>query len=172
MPHSDLGTNRLTVLGARRAVQGIKQLTDRNRRWNVRARPGIGAREDHDQPLAGRHDRVQQQLAIFASYVVVADPFVVADDVVAIGFGSSRKHAIVNPEQTDDPMRYRSHRQHGADGQGAGTKVRSTGPSAKRVAQQLRDLGKVQHDVIGLFGAQTKITELAVCVTELPCVAR
>ena len=115
---------------------------------------------------------VQQQLAIFASYVVVADPLLIADDVVTIRFRSPGEDAVVDSEQADHSMRHRTHRQHGADGQGAGAEVCPAGPPAERVGQQRRDLGQAQGRIACVIRGEGEITELVVRVAELPGVGR
>ena len=67
------------------------------------ARPRIHPGVDDQQPVLGRHDRVEQQLPVLAARVAVADPRVGGGDVVAVQPSRPGEHAVVEPRAGRPP---------------------------------------------------------------------
>ena len=93
------------------------------------SRPGVG----DDEVIARRQQCVEQQLAILAAHVAVADPRVARRQVVAVPLDVPGEAPVVQAEQADHPVRDRAHRHQRADGQVPGTEVRPGRPALETV---------------------------------------
>ena len=135
---------RTAVGDADRAIDHIEQLTDRDRGRTRRVRalvlPAVG---DQD-PVAGGHERVEQELAVLEPGVVVAHVRVVQDEVVAVSRARAREDLVVEAEQADHAVRDRTHRHERADGEVAGAEVRARGAAAEAVGQKRADVRQLQ----------------------------
>src|ERR1700742_4728414 len=108
------------VLEGSRLLDRVQQLADGDRGWAARVRALVAARVGDQQPFAGGHQRIEQELAVLGARVALTDPRVIEQQVVAVTRSLARERVVVEPEQADDPMRYRAHRLERADGQMAG----------------------------------------------------
>jgi hypothetical protein len=88
--------------------------------------------------------RVEQQLAVLAAHVALAEARVALQDVVAVDAAAAREDAVVEAEQRDDAVRHRAHRHHGADGQLAGAEVgaRRAGPASRPASSTRRSASR------------------------------
>ena len=163
--------DRPAVGGPGGEVEHLEQLSDRHGRRDLGVRARVQAREDHDQPVLGRHDRIEQQLSVLAAGIAVSDPRVGLGDVVAVGPSAPREGAVVGAEQADHPVGHGTHRQQGGHGQRAGAEVGSAGPAAEGLGQQVGDLGQRQLRRPAGLGRVGQPVELGVGVAELPVVA-
>ena len=135
----------------------VEQLADRHRRrlGEVGALVVAGVRDE--QPVGRRHQRVEQQLPVLGAGVALADVRVVEQQVVAVARRLAREHAVVEPEQADDAVRYRTHRHERADRQVAGAEVRPRRAALQALGEQRPQLaqgqrrggaGGLAHDVV------------------------
>ena len=109
--------------GADRVVHHVEQLAHRDRRWAGLVRALVVAAVGDDEVLARGQQRVEQELAVFAARVAVADPRVLRGEVVAVALDVAREAAVVEPEQADDPVGDGAHGHERAHGQVAGAEV-------------------------------------------------
>ncbi len=86
--------------------------------------------------LFGRADGVEQQLAVFAARVALADPRVAGEHVVAVAGALPGEDAVVEAEQADDAVGDRAHGYEGADGQRAGAEACSGGTAGEDAVEQ------------------------------------
>ncbi len=101
----------------------------------------VGAGEGDDQPLPGGQQRVEQQLAVLAARIALADQRPGEQQVVAVARRLARERPVVEPEQADDPVGHRAHRVHRADGEVAGAEVRPGRAAGEPLAEQRAELG-------------------------------
>ncbi len=73
-----------------------KDVAGRRRTGSVRAL--VASLVGHDQPIGGRQQRVEQELAVLGSGVSVADVRVGEHYVVAVAGGVAREAPVVEPE--------------------------------------------------------------------------
>ena len=101
---------RAAVGDADGAIDHIEQLTDwdrgRTRRVRALVLPAVG---DHDS-VAGGHERVEQELAVLQSSVMVAHLRGAEEEVVAVSRTSAREDLVVEAEQADHSVWDRAHR--------------------------------------------------------------
>ncbi len=140
VPHDHPAARRRAVGGPDGAVDGVEQLADRDRRRAFGVGALVAAGVDHDQPVRGGQQGVQQQLAVLAAGVAVADEGVGQRHVVAVAGRDAREDAVVEAQQADHPVRHRAHRHQRADGQVAGAEVGPGGPPAQPVGEQVAHL--------------------------------
>ena len=100
---------------------------------------------DDDERVGGRHDRVEQELAVFAAGVALADERAAGQHVVAVDLARAREHPVVEPEQADDAVRHRAHRHERGDGERAGAEARAGGTAAQPLGEQAADIGEAQR---------------------------
>ena len=131
--------------GARRRVDDVEQLADRDGRRPGRVGPLVVAGVGDDQPLGRREQGVEQQLAVLAARVAVADVGIIEHQVVAVARRLAGEHAVVEPEQADHPVGDRAHREKRADRQVAGAEVRPGRPAVEAVGEQAADLGRSER---------------------------
>ena len=159
------------LLGGDRAVDDLEQLSDRDRRRPRQVGALVVAGVGDDQPLAGRHQRVEQELAVLGAGVALADVRVLEHQVVAVARRLARERAVVEAEQAHDAVRHRPHRDQRADGQVAGAEVRARRASAQAVGEQRADLLERERGrVAGRLGDD--VVEQALELGALPGVVR
>jgi hypothetical protein len=122
-------------------VDDVEELADRDRGRPGDVRALVVARVRHDQPVRRREQRVEQQLPVLGAGIAVADVRVAEHEVVAVAGRPAGEHAVVHPEQADDPVRDRAHRHERADRQVAGPEVRARGTALEALGEQCSDLG-------------------------------
>ena len=125
----------------RRPVERVEQLAERHGRRHGRAGALVGAGVGDDEVVLGGADGVEEQLAVLAARVALADPRVAGEHVVAVAGALPREDAVVQAEQADDAVRHRAHRHEGADGQRAGAEAgpgRPAGEAARRAGRARR----------------------------------
>ena len=127
-----------------RAVGGVEQLPERYGGWSPRAGVLVGAGVGDHEVLGGGHHRVEQQLAVLAATVALARLRPPGQHVVTVGDSGPREDAVVEPEQADDAVRHRAHRDHRADGEGAGAEVGAGGPAGQPAGEQGPDVGQAE----------------------------
>ena len=168
----DRGAGRRVA--ADRAVDDVEQLADRHRGRARRVRALVVAGVGDDQPLGRGQQRVEQQLAVLAARVAVADVRVVEHQVVAVARRLARERAVVEAEQADDPVRDRAHRHERADRQVAGAEVRPRRPALEAVGEQRADVGqreRVGADAPSAVASATTSSRIRCELAALPGVA-
>ena len=157
-----------------RAVDGVEELTHRDRGGARRVRALVVAGEGHDQAVAGGEQGVEQELAVLGARVALAHVGVGEHEVVAIARGAAGEALVVEPEQADDAVRHRAHRHERADGQVAGAEVGPGRAPLQALGQEGADLGERQRDAV--VGADARVVgdvpEDALQLRALPVVAR
>ena len=123
----------------------------------------------------GRQQRVEQQLAIFAAHVAVANPWGEARQVVAVAFDVAREAPVVQPQQTDDAVRDRPHGHQRADGEVPGAEIRSGRLPPEPVRHDrahvvAREIDRAHRLVDG--GLAHELVEERGQLCPLPCIAR
>ena len=103
--------------GADGAVDDVEQLADGDRGRALEVRPLVVAGVGDDEPVRRRHQRVEQHLAVLGARVALADVRLVEQPVVAVARRPAREGRVVEPEQADDAVRHRAHRDERADRQ-------------------------------------------------------
>ena len=162
---------RGAVLGAHRGVDGIQQLAD----GDGRRAGGVGAlvvaAVGDDQALGGRQQRVEQQLAVLAARVAVAQLGVLEHQVVTIARGLAREGAVVETEQADHPVGHRAHRLQRADGEVAGAEVGPSGAALQAAGQKRPHLRGGELRALALTGLGDELIQHALELGALPAVA-
>ena len=133
------------VGGGRRTVERVEQLAERHRRRHRRAGALVGSGVGDDQVVAGGADGVEQELAVLAARVALADPRVAGEHVVAVADALPREHAVVEAEQADDAVGDRAHRHERADGERAGAEARSCRPAGEGAVEQGANVGQAER---------------------------
>ena len=138
MPDHDIGLRR-------GGGDGVEQLAERHR--GRAAQPGalVGARVDDDERVGGRHDRVEEELAVFAARVALADQRTPGQHVVAVDLARAGEDAVVQPEEADDAVRHRAHRHERGHGERAGAEARAGGAPAQALGEQAADIGEAER---------------------------
>ena len=105
------------------AVDRIEQFAQRNcgRFGGARVLPVAGVGDD--QFVGGGGDGVEEELAVLGAQIAFPGHGVSCQHVVTVDAGDPRKHRVVQADQAHHAMRNRTHRCHGAHGQGAGSEV-------------------------------------------------
>ena len=140
VPHEHLRAR----VAAHRALDRVEQLADRDRGRPRRVRPHVVAGVGDDEPVARRHQRVEQHLAVLEARVALADVRLREHQVVAVARRLARERAVVEAEQADDAVRDRAHRDERADRQVAGPEVRARRAALEAVGEQRADLRQRQ----------------------------
>ena len=153
-------------LRARGGGDGVEQLAERHGGRAPGAGPRVGARVEDDQVLGRGTHRVEQQLAVFAARVALADAGISGEHVVAVVHACSRERAVVEPEQADHPMRDRAHRHHRRDGETAGAEVGPPRSPAQPLGQQPAHVREAQRR--GAHGRVRDVGELGPGLARLP----
>jgi hypothetical protein len=160
------------LLAARRPGAGgdrVEQLAQRHRGRATGPGALVGAGVHDDQVLGGRADRVEQQLAVLAARVALADQGIAGQQVVAVGHAGPRERAVVQPEQAHHPVRDRAHRHQGGHGEAAGAEVRPAGPPAQPLVEQPAHVGRSEPDRAGVrAGRASRVGQLAAGLRGLP----
>ena len=164
--HHDLLLDRCR----RGAVECVEQLAEWHGRRPRLPAVRVGAGVGDDQPLGGRADRVEQQLAVLGAHVSLAGDRSAREDVVAVDGALPREDAVVEAEQADDPVRHRAHRHHRADGQAAGPEVGAGRASGEVVVEERPDVGEPQRAGTALPRVDLDPGQLALHLTDLPLV--
>ena len=89
----------------------------------------VAAAEGDDQMIGRGQHGVEEQLAVLAPGIPVADVRIVREHVVTVPVGVAGEDAVVEPEQAHHPVRHRPHRDQGADREIAGAEVRPGRPA-------------------------------------------
>ena len=161
--------SRAAVAGG--LLHGVEQLGNRHGGRPTRVRPLVIARVGDHERLGGRHERIEQQLAVLAARVALADAGIAQKQVVAVAGRHARERAVVQAEQADDAVRHRPHRQQRADGQRARAEVRARRSPGEPVGEQLPHLGRRDIDRRGA-GLADEVVQDAVQLCALPDIAR
>ena len=129
----------------RGAIDDVEQLAERDRRRPPQVRPLVPGRvRDHQVVGRGQH-RVEQQLAVLAAGVAIADVRIEEEQVVAVARRLPGEDAVVESHQADDAMRHRPHRDERADREVPGAEARPRRSAAQPVGEQRADLGQRQR---------------------------
>ena len=149
------------------AVESVEQLAERDGRRHGCARTFVGAGVGDDQVVLGRADGVEQQLAVLAARVALADPGVAGQHIVAVVAALPGEDAVVETEQAHDAVRHRAHRHQGADGEGAGAEAGPGGPAGQAAREERADVGEAEQRGAALGGLRD-VAELAAQLQLLP----
>ena len=173
MPHDDLLAHRAAVDGACGGVEGVEQLAQRHRERAPGAGALVGAGADDDEVLGGRAHGVEQELAVLAAHVALADERIAGQHVVAVLDADAGEHAVVEAEQAHDAVRDRAHRDHRRDGEGAGAEVGAARTGPQPFDQQGAHVGEREGHGRGLrAGGQRDLGQLRPRVRRLPRLGR
>ncbi len=129
----------------------------------------VGAGVHHDEVLGGRADRVEQQLAVLAARVALADERVAGEQVVAVGHARAGEHAVVEPEQADHAVRHRPHRHQRGDGEGAGAEVGPGRAAAQPVGEQRRGRRPARAATVAACGPAARTAAASSARACAPC---
>ena len=121
--------------GLSRGVQRIEQFGQRNRGRARLAGVVVGTGVGDHQRVDGRGNGVEEQLPVLGADVALAGQRSARQCVVAVDDADPGEYGVVQSDQAHHPVRYRTHRHHGADGQRPGAEV-SAGGSAGKVLTQ------------------------------------
>ena len=126
----------------RGAIDHIQQLAERD---GGRAN-GVGAlvaAAVRDQQVVGRGQQgIEQELPVLVAGIAVADSRGSLDDVVPVRGRATRERAVVEAEETDDPVGHRAHRHESAHRQVPRAEVRPGRPPPQTVGEDGSDLGQ------------------------------
>ena len=135
MPHDHLLRARAVRL---RPVDRVEQLAERHRGRTAGPVRSSAPECTTTRCSVAAQDRVEQQLAVLAARVALADQRVAGQHVVAVGHAGAREGAVVQPEQADHPVRHRAHRHQRAHREAAGAEVGPGRAAAQPLGQQRR----------------------------------
>ncbi|SHW47066.1 Uncharacterised protein [Mycobacteroides abscessus subsp. abscessus] len=127
-------------------VQRVQQLGQRYGGGTRLSRVLVGSGIGEYQGFGSGADRVQKQLSIFGTDIAFTGHRVASQGVVSVDGAEPREHAVVEPDETDDPMRDRPHGHHGADREGAGAKVGARGAARQVAIQECANIAEPQRD--------------------------
>ena len=89
--------------------ESVEQLAHGYRRRLGAVRAQIAARVGDHQVIGGRHDGIQEQLAVLGGGIALAHSRQPGGDVISVRVGMAWEHAVVQPEQADHPVRHCPH---------------------------------------------------------------
>ena len=120
-----------------RRTEYVEKATEGDRRWSDDTGDRIGTGIQQNQMFARRHHGIEKQLPVFTAQIALPHNGITGQDVVAVDSTGSREHLVVESDQHDHAMRYRTHRNHRAHRQFAGSEV-GTRRSAREAAREHR----------------------------------
>ena len=159
------------VLGPHRAVHRVQQLADGDGRRALGVRALVAAGVGDQEPVARRHEGVEEELAVLRARVALADARILQSQVVAVARRLAREDAVVQAEQAHDAVGHRSHRHERAEGQVARPEVGSRGAALEALVQEGPDLREGQGRAAGRAGLLVEVAEQPVELVALPGVA-
>ncbi len=160
---------------AHRVVDDVEQLADGDGRRTRQVRALVTSRVGDHQVVLRRQQGVEEELAVLAAHVAVADPGRTRGQVVPVPLDVPREAAVVEPEQAHHPVRDRTHRDEGADGEVPGPEVRPRRLALEPVRHDRADVVTAQLHAAGVLAGRRLGHELLQQGGELralPVVAR
>jgi hypothetical protein len=131
------------------AVDDVEQLADGDGRGPFGVGPLVTPAVGDDQVALGGQERVEEELSVLAAGVAVADAGIGRHEVVVVDVDLAGEHAVVEPEEADDPVGDRPHRDQGADREMPGAEVGPGRVAPQPVGQQGADLRQCQFGTGG-----------------------
>ena len=151
-------SHHLVRFASRHDGDDIAQFAQRHGGRPVCTGDGIGAGVEQQDTVAGGHQRVEQQLPILAARITFSHNWIECGDVVAVDVGAAREVLVVEPEQHQDPMRHRPHRDHRADGELTGAEVRPCRPAREPAREHGPHVGQTQLRVTAVLDGGDQFT--------------
>jgi hypothetical protein len=127
-------------------VDHVEEFPDGDSRWPRQVRPLVMSGVRDDQALARSEKRVEEQLAVFAADVAVADSRILEREVVTVTLDMPGKAAVVQSEKTDNLVRDGAHRDESAHREVAGSEIGAGGLTLEPLVQDRSHVVTTEDD--------------------------
>ena len=129
------GVPRASVCDAHGVIHHIEQLAHRHGRWAREVGALIAPGVRHHQMVAGRQQRIEEELPVLAPHLGIADPLVARSQVVPVALDVTRETPVVQAQQAHHPVRDGAHGHERAHGQMARAEIGPSGLALQTVGQ-------------------------------------